>query len=459
MAKLTVREITNAKAQNKPFKLTVDRGLYIRVATNGEKRWIVKYSINSKQKEARLPKPFGIEGSGYMSLVDAIAENAKIQSLARKNIDYFENEKQLAETAKELEKENRERNLTFHDLFVLWTKDGVNRSDGNSYITGSFRRHALPYLSDIKIKDLTEADLLTVLRKLVSEEKYTSCLELYKDIKQMLRWGEKRKPWRLLMSDGNPAELINIKNLLPKNFTKERDRVLSIIELRDLREIFQNSNTKNASSPLKHPYQKTIKLETQIAVWICLGTLCRIGELMKAKWENVNFDERVWFIPANDTKGESGQKCFQNVYLSDFTYELFKLIFQITGDTQWVFPSKDKKNHICEKTFSKQIGDRQIIFKNRTKKLINRSENNTLVIGKSEWTIHDLRRTGATLMQKLKIPREVINLCQNHVIGSKVDRHYLHHDYFQEKKEAWCILGEFLDQEIFNKLPSAQIQP
>jgi integrase len=68
------------------------------------------------------------------------------------------------------------------------------------------------------------------------------------------------------------------------------------------------------------------------------------------------------------------------------------------------------------------------------------------VLGEEEWTPHDLRRTGATMMQKLKIPRDVINLCQNHVIGSKVDRHYLLHDYADEKREAWYKLGDKLEE-------------
>jgi integrase len=67
------------------------------------------------------------------------------------------------------------------------------------------------------------------------------------------------------------------------------------------------------------------------------------------------------------------------------------------------------------------------------------------VVGDEEWTPHDLRRTGATLMQKLKINREVINLCQNHVIGSKVDRVYLLDDYADEKRDAWNKLGDRLE--------------
>jgi len=66
-------------------------------------------------------------------------------------------------------------------------------------------------------------------------------------------------------------------------------------------------------------------------------------------------------------------------------------------------------------------------------------------VGDEEWTPHDLRRTGATRMQKLKVSREVVNLGQNHVIGSKVDRVYLLDDYADEKRDAWNKLGDRLE--------------
>ena len=56
-----------------------------------------------------------------------------------------------------------------------------------------------------------------------------------------------------------------------------------------------------------------------------------------------------------------------------------------------------------------------------------------------------MQAAGATLMQKLKVSREVVNLCQNHVIGSKVDRVYLLDDYADEKHEAWDKLGDRLE--------------
>jgi len=87
-------------------------------------------------------------------------------------------------------------------------------------------------------------------------------------------------------------------------------------------------------------------------------------------------------------------------------------------------------------------------FKHR-QPLKNRRNDDGLVLdgGKSgEWTPHDLRRTAATMMQALGVSMDVIDRCQNHVLpGSKVRRHYMHHDYADEKREAWRKLGQSLD--------------
>lgn len=58
------------------------------------------------------------------------------------------------------------------------------------------------------------------------------------------------------------------------------------------------------------------------------------------------------------------------------------------------------------------------------------------------WTPHDLRRTGATMMRALGISLDSIDRCQNHVLSdSKVRRSYMHHDYADEKRAAWTVLG------------------
>jgi integrase len=246
--------------------------------------------------------------------------------------------------------------------------------------------------------------------------------------------------------DGNPSELVEIKKLVPKGYTKERKRMLSIDEIKKLKFIFDSTAQSYLVAPSKYGTERPLKKEVQIAMWLCLSTICRIGELLMTEWKHVDFKERTWFIPAANTKGEQGAKTDQLVYLSDFALDQFKQLQALTGDTSWAFPAIFKEGHVCVKSASKQIGDRQVQFKQRSRKLAGRVENNSLVLSDDEeWTPHDLRRTGATLMQQLKVHRDVINLCQSHVIGSKVDRVYLLDEYADEKREAWYKLGNRLE--------------
>ena len=91
------------------------------------------------------------------------------------------------------------------------------------------------------------------------------------------------------------------------------------------------------------------------------------------------------------------------------------------------------------------IGGWQVKFKDRTKEGMNRRHDNSLAVGDREWTSHDLRRTGATMMQELGIDINIIDRCQNHVlVGPKVRRHYLKYEYKDEKAQAWEKLGEKL---------------
>ncbi|EZP05717.1 hypothetical protein V555_01859 [Pseudomonas aeruginosa BWH054] len=337
------------------------------------------------------------------------------------------------------------------DLFDEWIRDGVSRQDGNAELIRSFKKDVLPLIGKKPLRSLTEKDLLTVLRTVKARGLNRTVVIRSKDIGQMLRWGEKRKPWRTLMADGNPADLIDVSKLLDHDYEEQRDRLLSPDEIRELHDIFERLERDYEALPAGQKYSgiRPVNPRVQCAVWICLSTLCRIGELLKSEWRHVDLDKGTWFIPAEATKGHKGKRQDHHVFLSTFALKQFKRLHIETSDTPFCFPSKDGKNHVDTKTVSKLIGDRQRRFKNRSKPLAGRHHDDSLVLSKGtkgEWTPHDLRRTGATMMQELGVTLEIIDRCQNHLLGgSKVRRHYLLHDYAREKTEAWRALGERLD--------------
>lgn len=102
-------------------------------------------------------------------------------------------------------------NKTVNGLFCDWLRDGVARQDGNTELRRSFNKDVLPLIGNRRLRELTERDLLDVLRAIKSRGLNRAVVIRSNDIGQMLRWAEKRKPWRALMNDGNPADLLDVR--------------------------------------------------------------------------------------------------------------------------------------------------------------------------------------------------------------------------------------------------------
>lgn len=466
MAKLTVKQLEALTSADDGRTLREDGGLTAKVRAGVRGVTLLfryEFTLHGSKRDHRLgswPKK---------PLAQIRAERDEMRASVTKGIDptaarkaaKIEAQTAINATIAVAEREITE-NKTITDLFEEWMCDGVSRQDGNAELRRSFSKDVLPVIGNKPLRDLTEKDLLIVLRLIKARGLNRAVVIRSKDIGQMLRWAEKRKPWRALMVDGNPAYLIDVNKLLDHDYQEQRDRLLSIDEIRELRDIFARLERDYDALPAGQKYSgiRPVNPRVQCAVWICLGTLCRIGELLKSEWRHVDLDKGTWLIPANATKGHRGKRQDHHVFMSPFVQTQFKLLLEETGHTRFCFPSKDEKSHVNTKTVSKLIGDRQCRFKNRSKPLAGRHHDDSLVLNKGsqgEWTPQDLRRTGATMMQGLGITIEIIDRCQNHVLGgSKVRRHYLHHNYAKEKTEAWRLLGVRLEK-IFATPSSNQL--
>jgi len=112
------------------------------------------------------------------------------------------------------------------------------------------------------------------------------------------------------------------------------------------------------NAPDRRATNQPFAKKSQIALWLCLSTLCRIGELLQAEWRHVDLDKGVWFIPRENVKGHRGKKQEHYVFLSDFSKRQFADLKNMTGKSKWCFPSKNKKGedfHVCLKSVSKQV--------------------------------------------------------------------------------------------------------
>lgn len=184
---------------------------------------------------------------------------------------------------------------------------------------------------------------------------------------------------------------------------------------------------------------------TEIAIWLMLSTACRIGELVAARWDEIDLQRRTWRIPAT----KNGLP--HNVFLSRFAVGQLEALRCLHPDTPWLYPRRQAGNgdggeaepgSLDPKAITRQISDRQRLSGPLAKRPKNIA---TLRLQSGIWTPHDLRRTAATLMGDLGVRPDVIERCLNHKEPNRIVRTYQRQKLLDEQTDAWRILGERLE--------------
>lgn len=426
MGNLTVKQIEIAKPKDKPYKLMDGDGLQLRVATDGLKSWLVRYMLDGKERQYRLPELYG-DGDGRIGLKEAREAATHVRSMARKGIDI--QVKMDDERRAELDRKitDAAEAKTFRDLFDEWVKT-VDRKDEGKELLRSFSRDVFPIAGDLQLIKVHPEHIEKMLRGVTERGSHRSAVTLFADIKQMFRWAARKRAWKTLFE--NPADEITLKEILPREYEgTERSRTLSEVEIKELAEKLPKSG---------------LMPKTQIAMWLMLSCCCRIGEVIQARWEHVDLESGVWVIPKENSKNSKAH----TIYLSSFAVNQFRALKKECTSKVWCFPDTTGKTCLCTKTTTKQIRDRQMALIGR-KPMKNRAKNSdTLLLTNGDWVPHDLRRTGATLMQSIKIAPAIIERVLNHVEPSKLVRTYQTYDYAEEKRDAWNRLGQRLQEII-----------
>jgi integrase len=305
--------------------------------------------------------------------------------------------------------------ITVRDLFIRWCNtDLINRKDRDE-VARMFDKDVLPVLGNLFVEDVRKGHITQVTDTLLVRGVAHLARNILKLMRQMFRFAVDRD-----VIEFDPTASIGITKTTTK--PTERDRTLSDIEIRALARQLPDANLLKS---------------TECAIWIALSTMCRIGELSKAKFSDLDFELSTWSIPEINSKNGKPHK----IYLSDFALEQFKILKSLTTNYTWIFLNRDNSSHVCEKSITKQVGGRQTstILSNRSK------DNQALVLPGGKWTPHDLRRTGATIMGDLGIAPDVIEKCLNHTEENKVKRTYQRQKLEAEQRNAWRVLGDRLN--------------
>jgi integrase len=142
-------------------------------------------------------------------------------------------------------------------------------------------------------------------------------------------------------------------------------------------------------------------------------TAQRGAEVMSMEWSELDFDTNWWTIPKEKTKNGLSHR----VPLTDPALAIMRQMKAVAGDdccSKFVFPSPKNDTHISN-----------------SQKALVRIQQATGI----DFVAHDFRRTAASMMTGMRIPRLTVKKILNHV-ESDVTAVYDRYSYDTEKREA-----------------------
>lgn len=174
MPLLTVRAIDAHKPKAEPYKLTLDRGLQLRIAPDGARTLLVRYTVKGTagERQHRLSQEYG-EGPGQIRLAAACAEAARIRALARDGVDWpGQEEARLRAEAAAREVTEREDGLTLAKALREYVEKKRRAKDGLP-LKARTRADYLAMLDPGKTssagKKFADGELYAIAEKLVSK--------------------------------------------------------------------------------------------------------------------------------------------------------------------------------------------------------------------------------------------------------------------------------------------------
>ncbi|MDH3001632.1 integrase [Chelonobacter oris] len=393
---LTDTKIKSLKPKDKLYKVADRDGLYVTVSTAGTITFRYDYRINGRRETLTIGK-YGADGIN-------LAEARERLMVARKKV------------SEGISPANEKRN----------EKDLIRNAD-------RFSAFAEKYLAEVQLADSTKAlRIATYERDIKSTFGNRLMTEITTD--------EIRRHCEQIKDRGAPSTAIFVRDLIANIYRYAIQRGHKFANPAD---DIANSSIATFKKRERTLTPKEIHLfftaleETQSdfalkkAVKFILLTMVRKGELVNAKWDEVDFKNKVWTIPAERMKAKRAH----NVYLSDQALDLI-VAFQIYSEgSPYLLPGRvNRRQPIANSSLNRVIAN--------CIKFINKDEQRI-----DDFTVHDLRRTGSTLLHEMGFNSDWIEKSLAHE-QQGVRAVYNKAEYAEQRKEMLQQWADKVDEWI-----------
>ncbi|WP_081083216.1 tyrosine-type recombinase/integrase [Burkholderia anthina] len=167
------------------------------------------------------------------------------------------------------------------------------------------------------------------------------------------------------------------------------------------------------------------------AVRVALATGVRISELYTARRRDLHLGEGRWHVPKSKTGPE------MDIPLAPIVIEWFERLLTLAGTSEYVLPAR------LSNRLDRHHGDTHV-SKDAIREAIDYwIEHHKPAIRR--FTPHDLRSTMKSHMRRLKVSRDISEMCLNHKIPG-VEGIYDQYTYWDERRHALNVWAAHLQQ-------------
>ena len=392
MVKRTVERLTalQAKRATKAGLLGDGKGLYLRVGDSGSKSWVLRYMLDGRAREMGI-------GSYYdLSLADARERARGFRKMVKDGVDPIDDRR----VRRALLRAERAKVMTFRqcaEAYIVTHQASWRSQKHTAEWTRTLEVYVYPVFGATPAQVIDVGLVMKVLDGIWLAKPETAG-RIRGRIEAILDWATARG----YREGDNPARWRgHLENLLPRKSKLRPVQHHAALPYAELGAFMADLRQQNGIGAR--------------ALEFAILTAARTAEVIGARWDEINFGEKLWTVPAARMK--AGRE--HRAPLSHATIEILEKMQAIRTD-EFVFPGSRSGHPISNMAMTMVLRR----------------------MGRGDLTVHGFRSSFRDwTADQTNFPREVAEMALAHAVSDKVEAAYRRGELLRKRRqlmEAWA---------------------
>ena len=394
---LTETKIRSLKPKDKQYKVFDSGGLFLIITPKGSKLWRYKYRFSGKEKSLSI---------GQYPIF-SLAEARELRDKAKKQLA-LGNDPSALKKAEKLKNEAAHKN-TFEAVAREWheKRKGEWTHKHGLEVLHSLERDVFPYVGHRPIEEITPPELLKVLRKIENRGALVMVTKLRQRCDAIFKYA-------IITGRATYNAAIDLQGAF-KSHKKSNYRALQRKQIPEFMDALDACTS-----------DRTLVC----AIKFIFYTLARTNEVRFARWDEVNWEEKLWEVPESRMKASRSHI----VPLSSQAFSILEELREINGAYPFIFASYHKPH-------------KQPFSENGLLSVLKRIDMLKFT------TVHGLRATASTILNEMGYNPDWIERALAHVPSNKVRAAYNRAEYLNDRANMLQEWADYIDKGSINVIP------